>query len=128
MPEPPKSAKEPDRRNRLRRLTDQGREPALPDVEAPHLLGYLHEIGPALPGMNGPAAITQGEIRAWQENTRIVLSPWEARTIRTASRAYVSELNLATDPKRPAPYAPQEEAPQLVAMSMRAALRAMAEE
>lgn len=111
----------------MRRLQDAGREPVLPEVSlAPHLLTYLMEIGPTLPGGMGPAAITHGEIRAWQENTGVSLSSWEARTVRQLSRDYVSELCAASDRDRRAPYLPDAVDTVKVALDLRAAISAIA--
>lgn len=126
-PEPTKASRgEPDQRSRMQRLKDAGAQPELPEVSAGYLLDYLMEIGPAASGGMGPVPVTHGEIRSWQENTGIELSPWEARLLRSLSREYVSELVEAGDPKRKAPYdAAEVDAAKVVANDMRAALRRM---
>lgn len=77
--------------------------------------------------------ITQGEIRSWQENTGIRLTPWEARTLRHLSREYLSELIAGEEPNRPMPAA-EEPTPEEVAEKarrtaddMRASIRRMAQ-
>ena len=94
---------------RLQRIRKQQKDedfhPEMPPVEtAQHLLGYLFEVGPSMPGGMSSVPITHQEIAAWCELTGITLGPWESRTLRRLSREYVGELNEATDPKRPAPW------------------------
>lgn len=92
-----------------------------------YLIGYLLEVGPALPGSSGAVPITQGEIRAWQENTSIRLTPWEVRTLRLVSQEYVGELRAAAQPDRNAPFRPSAiDTGRRVAQDMRSAIRAMA--
>lgn len=52
----------------------------------------------------GPSPISWVEIQAWMSATGLELSTWEVTVIKELSEAYVSELSLATDLKRPAPY------------------------
>jgi hypothetical protein len=136
--ERPKNDKgEEPQRSRLqilrRDLQDESHAPEMPPVDAgAHLLGYLFEIGPTMPAGMGPGAISNTELRAWQDNTGIELSAWEARTIRALSRAYVSEYGEAGDPKRQAPWNAADDAEQRqriaqnTAASMRASIRRMA--
>lgn len=128
-PEPPKGFKgEPDRRSRMQRQKDAGRAPDLPDVSAPHVVAYWMEVGPAAAAGMGPAPLSHTELRAWQDNTGIELTPWEARLVRTLSREYVSELHAAEKVDRQAPYMPlsPEQRAAAVAQDMRAALVRMA--
>ena len=96
----------------------------MPDVEAPHVLRYLFEVGPAMPGMNGPVPVTHQEIEAWRVLTSTTLSPWESRVIRRLSQEYVSEMHKAEKPDCPAPWLPVDYVPDLsgVAKSMRKAM------
>lgn len=72
----------------------------LPEVEAGnHLLDYLFRIGP----LPGGEVVSFSEIAAWCDLTGVVLTSWEAETLRTMSAAYGSELHAAKDPKRPPP-------------------------
>lgn len=50
----------------------------------------------------GPIAWT--DITAWQSLTGIELQPWEARTIRRLSIAFVHQRSEAKEPDCPAPY------------------------
>lgn len=97
----------------------------MPEITSEHVLTYLLEIGPAASGAAGPAPITHGEIRAWQENTGIALSAWEARTLRQLSREYVGELIAGADRERAAPYTQQPDV-EHVAHDLRAAISGLA--
>lgn len=102
----------PDRRSRLKRLQDDDISPDWPVLLAGEMMaGWLLDAGPALPSGNGPAPLTQGEIRAWQQNTGITLTAWECQTLRLMSQAYVGELHAGEDPKHPAPYVDETKAP-----------------
>lgn len=89
---------------RIERMEADGQVPDLPQCAAMHMIGYLYEVGPMM--QSGP--VTHGEIESWSRNTARTLSPWEARTIRALSVAYVTEHFAAADPSRPAPYQRQE--------------------
>jgi hypothetical protein len=82
----------------------------MPECDAMHLVSYLYEIGPTLPNGMGDAPLTHLEIEAWQRNTGIELSSWEARVLHSSSLAYLSESQRATKPDAEAPWA---EAPYL---------------
>lgn len=70
------------------------------------MLGYLFEVGPNTWAGMGEAPISHAEIQAWQHNTGIALSAWEARTLRRLSVAYVDQLHKSRDPQCPAPWVP----------------------
>lgn len=72
---------------------------------AAHVIGYLMEIGPVLPG---PAAITHQELSFWQQNTGVELQPWQARFIRALSQEYVAEMHRASEPDAKAPWQPED--------------------
>jgi hypothetical protein len=76
----------------------------MPDSLMPHIVDRLTEIG--LTGSDGMSAkpLSWGEIAAWQTNTMIRLSPWEARLIRSLSAAYVAESRRAEDETCPPPW------------------------
>jgi hypothetical protein len=102
-----------------------GWQPEMPEVRAPHVIGYLFEMGPLASGGMGPAPLSHQEIAAWCDLTGIRLSPWEVRTVRQLSRDYLAELHEAEDPKRPAPWRPEAPDVGVVAQDMRAALRGL---
>ena len=76
----------------------------MPLVSAPHLIDYLYEIGPALPGAMGGVPLSHAEIMAWQGNIGVELQPWEVRFLVRLSKAYLGELMRADSPTRPAPW------------------------
>lgn len=69
--------------------------PEMPHVDASHVLGYLFEIGPVLPGGMGPVPLTHTELLAWQQNVGIELQAWEARCLLQLSREYSAQAALA---------------------------------
>lgn len=76
--------------------------PNYPHTDAPHLIAYLWDAGPALPG---PAPLTHSEINAWQQSSGVELAPWEARLLRRLSAEYLAETRRATDANCPEPSA-----------------------
>lgn len=78
-----------------------------------HLIGYLWEIGPTMPGAAGSVPLSHSEIRAFQDNIGFELQPWEIRTIRSLSCDYVSELHRGEDPDAKPPYGELVRAPDL---------------
>lgn len=90
--------------SRLQKIRDEGGTPDLPEVSCPYLAEVFFEIGPTLQGGMGPAPLTHQEIRAWQENTRVQLTAWEARGLRRLSHAWIAETVRAEDPTAAAPF------------------------
>jgi hypothetical protein len=88
-------------------------EPRLPDNPAPGLTEILFDAGPILQGGMGASPLTATELRAWQQGTGTRLTPWEFRTLRTLSSAYLSELQQASDPSRPPPFGDLQRNPNL---------------
>lgn len=108
-------------------LKDETHEPPMPPADAAgHVVAYLMEIGPVMPG---PAAITHAEIAHWQRNTGIELEPWQARFIRALSLEYLAEAACAEDPKAPPPWLPDLSPTQraVVAAGMKNAIRGLAQ-
>lgn len=100
----------------------------MPPCEALHLVGYLFEIGPTVAAGMGEGPLSHGEIDAFQRNTGIDLTAWEARTLRRLSQDYVAQSQKSTVRDCPAPW---EAAPyskpmsSLAAERTRSALRAL---
>lgn len=69
-----------------------------------HIVEYLFDAGPCMPGAMGPVPLTHGELRAWQENTGIELRPFEATWLRRLSIEYVAQAQESTDPLCPPPF------------------------
>lgn len=98
--------------------------PEMPPVEGGgYLLGYLWEIGPTIAAGMGAGPITHQELRAWQDNTGVVLQPWEARFLRRLSLEYLSAAHKAEKGHCPAPW--QLPDAKLVVTAQQAALRAL---
>ena len=98
---------------RLEQITQAGRNPALPDAgPASHLVRYLFESGPTMAGGMSGAPLSHGEIAAWQLNTGIELTAWEARTIRRLSCEYLAVSQDAAEFDCPAPYVEQDARPE----------------
>lgn len=77
----------------------QGCEPVLPFNPAPHITDWLFEIGP----MAGEGPIDWQDMLAWSQLTGIDLNPWEARTLRRLSRAFVNQRYDARKANSPEP-------------------------
>ncbi len=80
----------------------------MPPCSAPYLLGYLFEVGPAMHTGMGDAPLSHSEIAAWQANTGIRLTAWEARTLRRLSVDYVNETARATLASAKAPWVDED--------------------
>jgi hypothetical protein len=76
----------------------------MPPLPLPHLIERWTEIG--MTGSNGMSAtpLSWVEISAWQANTCIRLSPWEARIIRALSLAYVGQSRVSEEETCPSPW------------------------
>lgn len=85
-------------------------EPDMPDAgAAAYLLGHFWAAGPTV----GEHALTQAELRHYQDNTGITLSPWECQTLRSMSGAYLSESFKAREPDCPPPFTESTDAQRL---------------
>lgn len=116
---------QPDERSRLERMGEDA-DPAMPPVDAgEHLIDYLFEVGPVQGGGMGPVPLSHTELAAWQDNTGICLSSWEARTLRAMSQQYLSESYRAKDAACPPPWAPEmdDDRRKKVASHIRSLLR-----
>lgn len=52
----------------------------------------------------GHVPLTHSEIKAWQDNSGIELTWWEAKTLRRLSAEYLTESQAAMAPDCPAPW------------------------
>jgi len=122
-PERPKNDKSD--KPRLSRRESLKNEPDMPPVEgAGYLLEYLWEIGPAVSTGIGAGPVSHEELLAWQSNTGIELSAWEARTLRRLSCDYLSESHAAEKRDAKAPWRPADAKPEI--SDTQQALRALA--
>lgn len=109
-----------------RLLKDDEYSPEMPEIGAEHVIAYLFEIGPTLFGNMGEAPLSHTEIAAWQENTGVVLSSWEARSLLLLSKEYLLQAQRAEKPDCPAPWSPEGlVARQATALSMRESIRSL---
>jgi len=104
VPEYKDDKAETKRPSRIAQFEKDGVEVTMPECDAMHLVSYLYEIGPTLPNGMGDSPLTHVEISAWQQNTGVELSSWEARTLHRASLEYLSESQRATKPDAEAPW------------------------
>lgn len=82
----------------------------LPNIEgAEYLVALLSEVGFVQHTGMGAVAVPWTEIESWLNCTQLDLSVWEKLTLKEMSEAYATELALATDKTRPAPYVPEVE-------------------
>ena len=97
----------------------------MPEVDTPHMLDYLFEIGPT----QGERRLSHSEIEAWQRNTGIELDAWQARALTALSLEYLISYRNASAPDAPAPWATPETAalPHAATEITRHALRALAQ-
>lgn len=100
--------------SRLAKYRKDGVEPDMPPLGAAgHLVPILWEIGPTLAGGMGEGPVTQGEIRAWQDNMGVALQPWEVQLLRRLSIEYMAQSHKATEPGCKPPYGQLYRAPNL---------------
>jgi len=108
-------------------MGDRADDLEYPPCDAGYLITYLFDAGPVESGGMGPAPLSHREIEAWQHNTGIELSPWEAKTLRRLSREYLAMAQDATSPSCPPPWRPEPiyepERAERVAKAIKAALR-----
>lgn len=98
----------------MARFTEQARvghqihQLDMPPVEyGGYLLEYLMEVGPATTSGFGPAVISWQELQAWEHMTGVILTSWEAITLRKLSGYYVAQYMKSQDPLCPPPYVPE---------------------
>lgn len=85
-------------------------EPDMPDAgAAAYLLQHFWAAGPTF----GDQVLTHGELKNYQENEGIRLTPWECATLRSMSGAYLSESHRARDRDCPPPFGESSDAQRL---------------
>jgi hypothetical protein len=82
----------------------------LPEIPAPYdaLVGLFHLSGQALQTGWGLCPLTWVEIDAFVRVNDLDLTLWERELLKKMSEAYCAEYSRASDPKRPAPYQPEQ--------------------
>jgi hypothetical protein len=76
----------------------------MPPNPAPHLIGFLVEMGMSEAAGMGMVPLSWREINAWCDRTRVDLAPWEARLIRKLSTEYLAESRRAESENCPPPW------------------------
>jgi len=85
-------------------------EPDMPDPGAAvYLLRHFWAAGPTF----GEQMLTNGELRDYQENAGIRLTPWECETLRRLSSAYLSESHKAREADCAPPFTDSTDAQRL---------------
>lgn len=82
---------------RRERMISEEIEILLPECDAFNMVEILYEIGPAESAGMGATALSHLQIRAYQDNIGIDLTPWQVRTLRSMSIAYCRQLSISSD-------------------------------
>ncbi|MEO7494722.1 MAG: hypothetical protein ABIT83_17550 [Massilia sp.] len=91
-------------------VSDEFFEPDMPSPgNAEYLLAHLWAVGPT----SGDAAISSTELRNYQDNMGIKLSPWECATLRRLSIDYLNESHRSTKADCPPPFGDSTDAARL---------------
>ena len=90
-------------------IKGKGGTPALPPVEAQHIIQWLHQLGWCMPQGMGLGPLPCTEIEAWARCSQTSIDPWEFSAIREGSSAYVTQTNNDTPQ---APWSPSGEQEQ----------------
>lgn len=93
--------------------------PDLPPLEGgAYLVGYLLDAGPTVAAGMGAGPLTSKDLMPWCEETGIELQPWEARTLRRLSIAYLNESHQAEKLGCEPPWKPTDFKPELTAKQL----------
>ena len=109
-PKPPKGSKrakheDPDKRiSRAERLKRNKIPALMPPNPAPHLIGWLVEIGLSQAAGMGVSPISWGEINEWSRGTGVPLAGWERRLLHRLSTEYLAEGRRAETEACPPPW------------------------
>lgn len=77
----------------------------MPSVEGVgYLIDFLWRVGPTMDSGMGRLPLSESELAAWQFNSGVRLSPWEAESLRRLSREYLGQSQQAEKHDCPAPY------------------------
>jgi len=109
-PKPPEGSRraqekdQPPRLCRAEQMTKDGVTFAMPPNPAPHILGYLLEIGLTEAAGMGAGPISWQSINTWQVAMGKRLPRWEMRLIRKLSVEYLAEGHRAESENCPPPW------------------------
>jgi hypothetical protein len=93
--------------SRLQRAVEEGQPIEIPPIDSgQYLLDFLYEVGPVMQGDMGMKSLTHEELRNWQDNIGLCLSPWEVRTLFNLSREYGVQAQRSVKSDCVPPYGP----------------------
>lgn len=92
--------------SRIEAMGERADELEYPPCDAPHVIRYLFDVGPITFSGMGAVPLSHTEIDAWQRNTGIELSAWEAGMLRDLSKVYIGMSEDAKHPSCPPPWTP----------------------
>lgn len=102
--EPSAGGKRRELPSRYEELRRDKRPVVLPHVpHGQHLLRHLWDVGPSVPGVNGPQPVPYSELQSWQHMRGVRLSPWEAWCLRSLSQEWCAQFEEARSPAAPRP-------------------------
>lgn len=104
-------------------MWDRKQDIPLPPVPDQYLIDWFRECGRTMSGAMGEGPITWQEIEAWEGRIGIELEPWESRTIRAMSEAYLAQKYDAKKAGCPAPWS--DDAPEQIKNRVTAEFAAM---
>ena len=87
-------------------LGDEDYQPDMPPIDAEFIVGFLFDVGPGVNTGMGDVPLRSEHLIAWQEETGILLQPWQAGFLRRLSREYLSQAQKSEKPDCPPPYKP----------------------
>lgn len=91
----------------------------MPQCQAFYLIEHLFDAGLTM----GDKPITHGELESYQRNIGIKLVPWEIKSLKSLSEAYLAESRAATDKDAETAW---DEAPGYMSAAYRRAMRVKA--
>lgn len=115
--------------SRVQKMQAQGIVPEMPDPgPAAYLVDWLFDAGPVSPGGMGPGVLAWADMSTWARINGIALQPWEARTLRHLSGAYIAASREGEAHDAPAPYStePTPEHRDRISQRLRAIFGGMA--
>jgi len=89
-------------------MKDEDYQPDMPPIDAEYIVGYLFDVGPGVNTGMGDVPLRSEHLIAWQEETGILLQPWQAGFLRGLSREYLSQAQKSEKIDCPPPYGFEE--------------------
>lgn len=85
-------------------MEDENYRPDMPEIDAPHIVEYLFDVGPAVNTGMGAVSLRSEHLIPWEQETGIELQPWEARFLRRLSVDYLVQAQKSEKIDCPPPY------------------------